>query len=233
MSRAPLPWWARGLILLALVIVVAGAWWWAFDFGELFGGFNRKEIQAHVLALEADVGRYQAEAAELRTHSSQLETELAMMRGSQEGLTRQARELAAENAQLKEDLAFLQRLFADSDKPGGITIPRLTAERASDDTWRYGLLVVRGGASPDDYKGSVVLQATVAPSDPAESAVETVTLPQDQPTAAGGLKLRFKYYQRIEGLLRVPPGSRVTAITARVYEEGNATPRATRTLTNP
>jgi hypothetical protein len=114
-----------------------------------------------------------------------------------------------------------------------VTIPRLTVERQDDDTWRYGLLVVRGGAPGEDYRGTVVLQATVVPVDPNQSAVRTLTLPEDQPDATAALKLKFKYYQRIEGTLRVPAGGRVTALTARVYEDGSTTPRATRTLSNP
>jgi hypothetical protein len=231
--RTPLPWWGRGLILLVLGVVVAGVWYWAFDFGQLFGGFNRKELEARAVAAEADAARYRAEATELRTRSSQLESELAMTRGAQEALSRQATELSGENAQLKEELTFLQKLFADANKQGGVTIPRLTVERQDDDTWRYGLLVVRGGAPGEDYRGSVVLQATVVPADPTQSAVRTLTLPEDQPDATGALKLKFKYYQRIEGTLRVPAGGRVTALTARVYEDGSTTPRATRTLSNP
>ena len=114
-----------------------------------------------------------------------------------------------------------------------MTIARLSAERQADDLWRYGLLVVRGGAPGEDFKGSVVLQATVAPADIDQSAVKTVTLPEDQPDTTAALALKFKYYQRIEGTLRVPAGARVTGLTARVYENGSTTPRATRTLSNP
>lgn len=230
--RTSLPWWGRVVSLLVLTVVVAGMWWWGFDFGQLFGGVNRRELEARLTTLEADATRARAEATDLRTRNSQLETELAMTKGTQEALTRQAAELAAENAQVKEELAFLQKLFADTKGPGGVTITRLTAERETPDQWRYGLLIVRGG-SGDDYRGTVVLQATVAPGDTASAAVQTVTLPDDQPDAAGTLKLRFKYYQRIEGVLRLPAGVRVTALTARVYEEGSTTPRATRTLSIP
>ena len=58
----------------------------------------------------------------------------------------------------------------------------------------------------------------------------TLSLPDDQPDAAGALKLRFKYYQRIEGTLRIPPGARVRSLTVRAYESGASAPRATRTL---
>ena len=230
--RPPLPRWTALVVLLAVVVVLAGLWWWGFDFGALTGGPNRRDLEARIATLEADAARAKSESTELRTRNSELETELAMTRGTQEALTRQASELAAENAQVKEELAFLQKLFADTKGGGGVTISRLTAERDAPEQLRYALLVVRGG-SGDDYKGSVVLQATVVPADPASAAVQTVTLPDDQPDAAGTLKLRFKYYQRVEGVLRLPTGARATALTARVFEDGSTMPRATRTLSIP
>jgi len=230
--RAPLPRWTALAVLLAVVVVLAGLWWWGFDLGPMVGAPNRRDLEARIEALEADAARAKSESTELRTRNSELETELAMTRGTQEALTRQASELSAENAQVKEELAFLQKLFADTKGAAGVTVTRLTAERETPEQLRYALLVVRGG-SGDDYRGSVVLQATIVPADPASAAVQTVTLPDDQPDAAGTLKLRFKYYQRVEGVLRLPAGARVTALTARVYEEGSTMPRATRTLSIP
>ena len=60
-----------------------------------------------------------------------------------------------------------------------------------------------------------------------------MTLPDDQPDTAPALKLKFKYYQRVEGTIRVPPGAQVTAVTVRAFEAGQASPRATRTLVIP
>ena len=213
-----------------LVVAVA---WWAVDAPPVFGGTSRKELRERGDVLAADLAHAREEASALRTRSSELETELAMTRGAQEALTRQVNDLSGENAQLKEDLAFLQRLVAESGGPGTVTIPRLTLERVADDAWRYGVLVVRGGPPETDYRGNVVLEATVVSGDPAQAGVKALTLPEDQPEAGRNLTLKFKYYQRIEGTLRVPAGSRVTALTARVYEDGNTTARATRTLSNP
>ena len=46
--RTHLPWWGRGAILATLLVVIAGMWWWGFDFGQILGGFNRKEIDAAI-----------------------------------------------------------------------------------------------------------------------------------------------------------------------------------------
>ncbi len=230
--RTHLPWWGRGAIVLTLLAIIAGMWWWGFDFGQIFGGFNRKEIEAKMVTLETEAKKLKAEAGELRTQNSTLESELAMARGSQETQQKQSIELAGENAQLKEELAFLQQLVSDSSKQVGLQLQRLSVERDSEEMWHYSLLVVRGGSPKDEFQGSVVLQATLAPipGAPAPAHGTILTLPDDQPEAKSALNLKFKYYQRVEGRFRVPSGMRVTAVTARAFESGQQSARATRTL---
>ncbi len=77
----------------------------------------------------------------------------AIARGAQSTLSRQTLDLQSENTQIKEELAFLQQLFSDSGKQGAISIQRLSAERASDDSYRFSLLIVRGGKPTDEFSG--------------------------------------------------------------------------------
>jgi Family of unknown function (DUF6776) len=227
---APMPWWARAATLVGTIAVVVGMWWWGFDFGQIFGGVNRKEVEDRLSTLDAEATRLRGEAADLRGSNSRLESDLAMSRGAEQGLSRQASSLVAENAQLKEEVAFLQKLVADSSKQAGLSIPRLTVDVDPDGAYRYNLIVVRGGNPKGDFEGHVALQASVSAPD---GGALTLTLPDDQPETRAGLDLRFKYYQRIEGTLRLPAGSRLTALTARAYEDGSTSSRATRSLTNP
>ncbi len=229
--RTHLPWWGRGTLAVALVAIIGGMWWWGFDFGQIFGGFNRKEVEAKLSTLAADLERYRAEAVELRSRNATLESELAMSKGSQEALSRQVTELSGEAAQAKEELAFLQRLVADASKGEGVSIQRLKLEPDGDDVWRYSFIVVRGGNPKDEFIGRIVVRATLtgAAGDPAPPA-HAVELPTDRPEQAPSLNLKFKYYQRVEGQFQVPPGFRVMTLVVRAYESGQAAPRATRTL---
>lgn len=229
--RTHLPWWSRGALLATMLAIIAGMWWWGFDFGQIFGGFNRKEVESRLVLLEADATKYQAEATDLRVRHSALESEQSMTRGKLDALTRQATDLAGENAQLKEELAFLQKLVSDSSKTVGLQIQRLTVEPDGEDMWRYSVLVVRGGSPKDEFAGTMVLQATLAPSPGSGAAPTMILLPDDDPSAASTLTLKFKYYQRVEGRFRVPAGARVTGVAARAYEAGQSAPRAARTLT--
>jgi hypothetical protein len=231
--RTRLPWWGRGVVIGGLLAIIGGMWWWGFDFGQIFSGFNRKEIETRIEALESDIAKQRADATALRAETSSLESELAMSKGNQQAMQKQALELAGENAQLKEELAFLQKLVSDSSKQPGLSFQRLAIEPDDGDLWRYSLLIVRGGSPKDEFTGSVVLQLTIAPVQGAPAGTpgpSLLTLPNDQPEDKSPLMLKFKYYQRVEGRFRVPPGSRVTGVTARAFENGQPTPRITRTL---
>jgi len=232
-SRLPWPW--RAVAGTGVLVVVAGMWWWGFDFGQIFGGFNRKEIEARIVALEGENADLRKENARLHAKTMQQESELAMTAGAQASLSRQALELSTENAQIKEELTFLQKLVADSNTQVGLSIPRLSVEREREDAWHYRLLLVRGGNPKEEFVGGVTLQVTVQPvaagGPPPRPAI--ITLPDDQPGAGAALGLKFKYYQRLEGTIAVPSGSVVRAVTVRVFESGQTVPRATRNLVIP
>ena len=227
-SRLPWPW--RAIVVLGLLTIIGGMWWWGFDFGQIFGGFNRKEITAKLATLESDNEKMRTEATTLRARNSQLESELAMTTGAQSTLSKQALELMAENTQLKEELSFLQKLVSDSSKQVGLAIQRLTVERERDDAWHYSVLVVRGGTPRDEFEGTLALHVSRTVAAPRRAVLN---LPDEQPELAPALKLKFKYYQRLEGTIRVSPGAQVRSVTVRAFEAGQASPRASRTLVIP
>jgi hypothetical protein len=224
--RTHLSWRWKAPALLALLVVIAGMWWWGFDFGQFLGGFNRGAVAERQAKLEAEVTATREENARLRSKAAVLEADLNVTRGAQSTLSREALDLQNENTQMKEELAFLRTLFSQSGKPGTIAIQRLAAERQRDGVYHFSMLVVRGGKPEDDFTGQLSLSASFA----AAGNTSVLTLPDDQPDTAPALKLQFKYYQRIEGTFRVPPGAQVKSLQARVLEPGQSLPKATRSL---
>jgi hypothetical protein len=224
--RTHLSWRWKIPALLGLLLLIVGMWWWGFDFGQFLSGFNRGEVAERQGKLESEVAQFRDENVKLRSRAAQLESDLNITRGAQATLSKQSLELQSENTQIKEELAFLQKLFSDTGKQGTISIQRLSAERERDDAYHYSLLVVRGGNPSDEFAGQLTLQAGLLSG----GRISTVALPDDQPEASAALKLKFKYYQRIEGTIRVPPGSQLKTLQARVLESGQASPRATRSL---
>jgi hypothetical protein len=233
--RTHLGWPWKAALGLALVAIFAGMWWWGFDFGQFLGWTNRHQTESRIATLEADAATAQAEAVALRARNTQLESDLAMMRGLQGTLQKQHAETQAENAQLKDELAFFRQFFADANKTPGVAVQRIAVDSNGGDVARFSILMVRGAATKEDFEGQVRLQAELVPGAAAEAGARplTVTLPGDRPESALPLKLKFKYYQRVEGTFPIPPGYLLRAVTARVYEAGDPSPRATRTLTLP
>jgi hypothetical protein len=224
--RTHLSWRWRLPALLALVALTAGMWWWGFDFGQFLGGLNRGAVAEEQSRLEADTSAFKEENARLRLKLTAMESELNVTRGAQATLSRQTLDLQNENTQMKEELAFLRKLFSDTGKPGTFTIQRLSAEKDREGVYRFTMLVVRGGNPSDEFSGQLTLLANVV----AGGHNSTLTLPDDQPDTAAALRLKFKYYQRIEGTFQIPPGAQLKSLQARVVEPGQATPRATRSL---
>src|SRR5438552_17449563 len=99
---------------------------------------------------------------------------------------------------MKEELAFLRKLFSDTGKPGTLTIQRLTAEKDRGGVYRFSMLVVRGGNPSDELSGQLMLLASIS----ADGDSSTLTLPDDQPDTAAPLTHKLKYYQRVEGTFR-------------------------------
>ena len=224
--RTHLSWRWKIPAACVLLSLIAGLWWWGFDLGQFLGGFNRSEVAAKQERLDTEVAQLREDNVRLRGRNSELESDLAMTRGAQTSLSKQTIELQNENTQIKEELAFLQRLFSDTGKQGTVSIQRLTAERERDDAYHFSLLIVRGGNPRDEFAGELTLQAGVM----AGGKPSVIALPDDQPDPSGTFKLRFKYYQRVEGTIVVPPGGQLKTLQARVLETGQASPKATRSL---
>jgi hypothetical protein len=234
--RTHLGWPWRVAWALGLLAIVGAVGWWGFDFGQLLGGFNRREIASQIASLEAEASSARGEVAGLRARNAQLESDLAIMRGVQATLQKQQAEILQENSDLKEELAFFRQFFSDANAKLGVAIQRLDVDASAGDLVRYSALVVRGvgqkGDKPD-FDGHLTLTFDLVPAGGSSGDGRTLSIPDDQPEAATPLKLRFKYYQRIDGTLRMPSCYMARAVIARAYETGAPGPRATRTLTLP
>ena len=224
--RTRLSWRWRVPALLGVIALTAGMWWWGFDFGQFLGGFDRGAVAERQARSDAESTAIQQENARLRARLAELESDLNITRGAQATLSRQTLALQSENTQMKEELTFLRTLFSDAGKPGTFTIQRLSAEKDRDNLYRFSMLVVRGGNPSDEFSGQLTLSASVA----AAGHNLTLTLPDDQPDTAATLKLKFKYYQRVEGTFRIPVGGQLRSLQARVIEPGQVAPKATRSL---
>ena len=176
-------------------------WWWGFDFGQFLGGFNRGEIAEKQGKLESEVALFKDENAKLRAQAATAGNAISTSRAAPRRRCRSNRSSSSRKIpQIKEELAFLQKLFSDTGKQGTISIQRLSAERERDDAYHYSLLVVRGGNPSGEFAGQLTLQAGLLSG----GGSRPLRCPTISPTLLPRSSSSSEYYQRIEGTIRVP-----------------------------
>jgi hypothetical protein len=225
--RAAIPWYLRGLSLIALALVILFLSRAAYDFGKKFAGFDQSEADREVQRLGEANTKMQQELAGIRGELAQSERQLQMERATYADLVKQMKALTEENAGLKEDLAFFQTLMPSGGKEGGVAVNRFLVQNdALPGEYRYRLLLTQSGQRSKDFQGS--LQFVVNLQQDNKKIV--MTLPAEGESADKGFKLNFRFYQRVEGTFRVAAGAVVKSMQVRVFENGNTEPKLTQAV---
>lgn len=224
--RTEAPWYLRavGIVVIAgLSLAFAG---WVYDTGRRFAGFDSSETSEQLAQLHAQVVRLEAELEAARKVADGSDSKLRIEKTAQEQLSHQIMQLEEENTRLKADLAMFENLASTAPADAGPSISKveLTAEPASGG-YRYRVLVAqRGDRKEREFSGQLQLVATVQQG--AQTAMMNFPKPGD-PDAARFVVV-FKHFGRLEGIIRVPAGSRIVRLEARLMQDG--TVRATRSL---
>jgi len=219
--RAAIPWYWRwaGLLTLALAILLLVRV--TYDFGKKFAGFDQGEANQEVQRLAESNAKMQHELAQLRGQLAQGERQLQMQDATYLDLVKQMKTLTAENAALKEDLAFFQTLMPSGGKEGGVAINRFLVQNdAQPGEYRYRLLLTQTGQRSKDFQGN--LQFVVNLQQDNNKVV--MTLPAENDKDGRGFKLNFRFYQRIEGTFRVVPNAVVKSMQVRGLRRAAASP---------
>ena len=208
--------WPLKAVLAALLLALAAAIGvWAYQMGRDFSGLDPQALERQVAALTQQARGLQLERDRLRSSTDAAESTISIERSAQQQLAAQIKTLEAENAKLKEDLAFFESMLPRGTGPQDVAIQRLEGELEAPNRLRYRLLV-RQGVRSRNFNGSLQLALTVL-----QHGVSTVLVfPQNEVAEADKYKLEFKYYQRMEGVLTVPEGTVIKAVQARVLEKG-------------
>ncbi len=159
--RRHLPWPLR-LLLAALVLGLAGAIALAtYDLGRKLAGRGPVVNPAELSSLREQLVQAHAERDQYSGSVDAAESQLQIERSAQKQLMEQVKSLVAENARLKEDLAFFESLLPAGTGAQGIAIRRLLIEAIAPNQLKYRLLVMQGGKGEREFVGNLQLAVTV------------------------------------------------------------------------
>jgi hypothetical protein len=226
--HAAIPWYMRALGLIGMALIVLLLSRAAYDFGKKFAGFDQSEADGEVERLTEANMKMQQELNTLRGGSAQSERQLQIDRATYVDLIKQMKVLTAENAALKEDLAFFQTLMPSGGKEGGVAVNRFLVQNdVVPGEYRYRLLLTQTGQRSKDFQGT--LQFTVHLQQP-DNKKTVLMLPAEGDKADKAFKLNFRFYQRVEGTFRATTGAVVTSVQVRVFENGSTEPKLTQAV---
>lgn len=194
-------WVVVGVFLLVLGVtdVLLHDGQWARLIGRASVSEENSRLKAELAVASADVN----------TSGSRLRIEQT----AQAGLESQLHALEVENGRLRQELAFFETLMSGDARAGELSVRRAEILRDGvPDAVHFRALLVRGGKHEQDFVGQL-------------QAIPTVTLggrQQTLPVAEIGeaASLKFRYYQRLDGVVQLPAGAVLRSLQLRVLENG-------------
>lgn len=194
----------RALWVILLLLVVAAAVSGSFYWGQHLGATQQADAVAERNRLRTEVASLTSEAEQLRQQVANLRLGSEVDRQASEEMRNQVIALKEEITALEEDITFYRGLMSPSANNSGLTIGSLNVlSTGLPRQFEYKLVVQQLATDHQVVSGSLTFNIVGRRND----AVQTLSLHQlsDQ-VDAEAIRLRFRYFQNIEGRLTLPEG---------------------------
>lgn len=210
------PTWRRRAFMIGAVLGSIVALYLMYEWGRFEGGYSkfaeiqhRRELAAHVEALEQENERLRAEVASAELARSVDNKAYADV---EKNLT----DLQAQVLKHREQLTFYRGIVSPEDGIGGLRIQRFQVlPGATERQYRLRLVLVQSMRQETVVSGAVVVQIEgVRDNRPLQ-----LTLPQAGVTstrADGQLPFQFRYFQNLEQDIVLPEGFEPRAVNVEV-----------------
>ena len=200
--RSRRPWYWR--LLLAAGLVLLG---YLFAYWRIVGGgFDAQSLQS-----------LRQENSALHASMVRIQRQLQVERAAQSTLAKEIDNLQGESMRLKEDVTFYKNILSDSSAAGEL---------------KFYSFRLSKGARPNEYDYHILLAQSGRNNKPVQGQLQfSLNLPQGNTTAlqsqinGGGIKVNFKYYQRLDGSIIVPDAAAGASVEASFIENGTSRAR--------
>ncbi|MBC3931061.1 DUF6776 family protein [Undibacterium curvum] len=213
--RQEQPWHTRFALLALVSVLVLGALYGAYVMGKRSvsavgqGGVS-------ILELQEQISELTSERDQLRKQTNTIDSKLNIDRSMQKELMDQVKTLTADNQKLKDDLAFFESFMQAGTGPDGVAVQNLKAELVAPGQLRYRALLVQGVKKSSEFSGEMQLTLNLVQA----GKPVTMLFPDPKSGEAAKLKLSFKHYQRMEGVIPLPEDATVKSVQVKVLERG-------------
>lgn len=220
------PVWHSRLIAASLLMLAVLSAWGAYEYGRYRGGFDLLDAQSQEESFQEHLAAQQREVEKIREQKAILERSSQIEREAYKQLEGTVSGLQDEILELKEELAFYRGIITPNDASEGLGIQSF-------------VLSSRGAATPIHYKlvlTQVLNNNTIASGQVGitvegelKGKIQQYQLSQLS-KEDGDLRFRFKYFQILEGDLRLPDGFTPSKVNITVKPRTKSHKRMSKTF---
>ena len=215
--------------VVLVVVLVAGALVAVYQARMRFN----EALRAERTELATERARLRNATVELREENGALQTELEVSRRermverkAREDIEKFLKERQDEVLALRKELEFYRGIVAEPDRPG-IEVQTISVTPGTDElAYRFELVLTRNMKSDSVLKGFVSLFV----SGSQDGKLRTISLGELKNSTRSPLQFEFKYLQRIEGRMVLPPDFEPRRISVIVRAAGGGRESVEKTL---
>lgn len=217
-KHTPWPLQLAGIALAAVIGAGLAVWGWQAMFGNARA--ERATLVAELESARTELERESAERKRLAAIVNAADSNLKVEQTTVKQLSDQVKSMEAENAKLKADLSYFERLLPSGGH--GEVIALRSLEVVPDtvpNQLRYRALVVQGGREEKNFQGSLQIVMTLL----SEGKPLTVVVPDPRAGESkqpDNMKLNFTRYLKVDGQVEIPAGAVLKTFQLRVLERG-------------
>jgi hypothetical protein len=169
--------------------------------GFNWGNASNDEQQSELARINQTLSNLQLENNELTRKLNILSVELEVAQLAEQQIHQEIKQGLQREHELRSDLAFYQQIMAPELAPKGFVIDSFNIEAAlSEGEFRFELVLMQQEKIKNTLKGNI--QVSLLGSENGKS--KRISLASLMPDKGESLKYSFKYFQVIEGQLRLP-----------------------------
>jgi hypothetical protein len=193
----------RALFVAIVLLVVMGTGGGGILYGQIRNGgvsASDRTIQNH---LESELEEIQEQNADLRRQVALLDRTNVMDQKANEEVQLTTRTLRERVAQLEQDILFYRSVMSEDAQNSGLTIGQMDIESTDvPNRYRYKLVLRQQAADGDTFLSGHVNVNLVGKDGEEQVIVPLRDLSENEDQL--DIRLRFKYFQNIEGELELP-----------------------------
>ena len=206
--------WRWVLVLVLLPVVVAMVAMGALEYGRLQAGEEYVGLKARNAELEARLAAVEAEGVALRERAVVVERGAQVDRQAYQEVRRGLDQLQREIADLTEELAFYRSIISPERAEPGLRVQNLRITPGGERLYRYRLVLTQ--VLNHDHRAEGVVEITLEGFK--DGAAESY--PFDALGGERDPRFGFKYFQNIEGDIRLPEGFTPSRVVVEVKPKG-------------